>query len=173
MTPLHSDEVVLRDAVESDLPIFFEHQRDPEASRMAAFPPRERDAFMAHWGNILKDETVIKKAIVLNGELAGNVVSFDASGERLLGYWLGKEYWGQGIASVAVARFLIYEKTRPLYARVATHNFGSIRVLEKNGFTISGENKFISTSGEPIEEFIMELENAPSSADGAGREYDK
>ena len=37
--------VRLRDVTEDDLPIFFDHQRDPVANRMAAFPARERDAF--------------------------------------------------------------------------------------------------------------------------------
>jgi hypothetical protein len=41
--------MILRNVTDEDLPIFFEHQRDPEALRMAAFPSRERDAFMIHW----------------------------------------------------------------------------------------------------------------------------
>ncbi len=86
-----------------------------------------------------------------------NCRNFDASGERLLGYWLGREYWGRGIASAAVAQFLTYEKTRPLHARVAKHNLGSIRVLEKSGFIVSAEDKFTSNEGESIEEFVMIL----------------
>jgi len=35
--------VVLREVVDSDLPIFFEHQRNLEAVRMAAFPSRDHD----------------------------------------------------------------------------------------------------------------------------------
>ncbi len=48
--------VQLRDVAEGDLPVFFEHQRDPVANRMAGFPPRDRDAFVAHWAKILADE---------------------------------------------------------------------------------------------------------------------
>lgn len=44
-----ASEIQLRPAVKSDLPIFFEHQREPEANKMAAFPARDRDDFMAHW----------------------------------------------------------------------------------------------------------------------------
>src|SRR5207244_9942675 len=36
---------------------FFEHQLDAEATRMAAFPSRDRDAFMAHWARIMSKET--------------------------------------------------------------------------------------------------------------------
>jgi hypothetical protein len=43
MTP----DVRLRDVMEDDLPLFFEQQLDPEANRMAAFAPRDRDAFLA------------------------------------------------------------------------------------------------------------------------------
>jgi hypothetical protein len=39
--------VTLREVTKEDLPIFFEHQLDAEATRMAAFPSRDREAFMA------------------------------------------------------------------------------------------------------------------------------
>src|SRR5919199_4418973 len=81
-----SGDVVLRDVTEGDLAIFFEHQRDPVANRMADFPPRDRDAFRAHWTKILADESVAKKTILFDGRLfdgrvAGNVVSFEQDGE--------------------------------------------------------------------------------------------
>jgi len=49
--------VALREVTKEDLPIFFEHQLDAEATRMAAFPSRDRDAFMAHWARIMSKET--------------------------------------------------------------------------------------------------------------------
>ncbi len=124
---------------------------------MAAFPSRDRDAFRAHWAKILRNQTVITKAIVYQSQLAGNVVSFDNSGQRLLGYWLGREYWGKGIASAAVADFLKHEKIRPLQARVAKHNIGSIRVLQKCSFTVAGVDRFKNPEGLEAEEFIMIL----------------
>ncbi|HEX2742612.1 MAG TPA: GNAT family N-acetyltransferase [Rubrobacter sp.] len=131
--------VILRDVAEGDLPVFFEHQLDPEATRMASFPARDRNAFMAHWTRILSDETVFTKTILFDGRVAGNVVSFVHSGEREVGYWVGKEFWGKGIATQALSVFLDQIETRPLYAHVARHNIGSIRVLQKCGFRISGE----------------------------------
>jgi RimJ/RimL family protein N-acetyltransferase len=145
--------VLLRDVTESDLPIFFEQQLDPAANQMAAFPARARDAFMAHWTKILGDETVVTKTILFDGHVAGNVVSWQQSGEREVGYWIGKEYWGKGIATQALAVFLSHVTARPLYAHVAKHNIASIRVLEKCGFTISGEG----ARGEEVEEFILIL----------------
>ena len=129
--------VRLRDVEESDLPFFYDHQRDPEAVKMANFASRERDAFMAHWRKILTDETVIAKTILYEGKVAGNVVSFMRGDTREVGYWLGRETWGRGIATEALSIFLRQLKVRPLYAGVARGNRGSIRVLEKCGFTLS------------------------------------
>lgn len=133
-------EVVLRDVERGDLPVFFVHQLDPEATRMAGFPARDRVAFLAHWHRILDDETVVKKTILFEGKVAGNVVSFLQSGEREVGYWIGKEYWGRGVATQALSVFLRLEQRRPLYAHVAKHNAASLRVLENCGFAISGKD---------------------------------
>jgi len=129
--------VRLRGVTEDDLPIFFEHQRDPEANRMAAFPPRDRDAFMAHWTTILRDASVVVRTVLLDGEVAGNVVAFDYEGRREVGYWIGRAFWGKGVATSALRAFLAEVRERPIYAGVAEHNVASIRVLEKWGFTIS------------------------------------
>ena len=150
-----TNAILLRDVIESDLPIFFEQQLDPVATQMAAFPARDREAFMAHWTKILADETNILKTILFDGQVAGNIVSWLHSGEREVGYWLGREYWGKGIATRALSTFLDHVKTRPLYAHVAKHNRASIRVLEKCGFTITGVE---------VEEYILTLSALKSRA---------
>jgi len=137
-----TDSPLLRDVIESDLPVFFEQQLDPVANQMAAFPARDREAFMAHWAKILADESNILKTILYGDQVAGNIVSWeqpDEGSEQEVGYWLGREYWGKGIATRALAAFLEHVTARPLYAYVAKHNLASIRVLEKCGFIITGE----------------------------------
>ena len=62
-----SGYVLKRDVTENDLPIFFEHQWDPGATRMAAFPARDRGAFMAHWKRTLDDDTIAKGPCSLTG----------------------------------------------------------------------------------------------------------
>jgi RimJ/RimL family protein N-acetyltransferase len=168
--------VLLRDLTAGDLLIFFEHQLDPDATQMAAFPARAKDAFMEHWAKILGDETVITKTILFDGRVAGNVVSWQQSGEREVGYWIGKEYWGKGIATQALSEFLGHVTARPLYAHVAKHNVASIRVLEKCGFTISGEG----APGEEAEELVLILranggqgQSIPRRVKGASSEKDK
>jgi len=151
-------EILLRDVTESDLPVFFQQQFDPEATEMAAFPSRDREAFMAHWSKIMADDSNILMTILLDDQVIGNIVSWDASGERELGYWLGKEYWGKGIATSALREFLEIVKIRPLYAHVAKHNIGSRRVLEKCGFMQIGEDKLTDPNGQEIEGLILKLE---------------
>jgi len=158
MEPIRTGSVRLRDVTGVDLLIFYEHQLDAEAARMAAFPSRDRPAFMAHWIRIMADKANILKTILYNGQVAGNVVCFEQSGKREVGYWVGREFWGKGIATRALAAFLDQVKNRPLYAHVAKHNTGSIRVLEKCGFTVVGEDRGAApTGGEDVEEWIMVL----------------
>ena len=153
-------DVRLRDVIEADLPIFFEHQIDPDANRMADFPARDRDAFMTHWAKIMRDETVTLKTILFGGRVAGNLVCFKWSGKWEVGYWIGKEYWGQGIATRALSAFLDLVKTRPLQAGVAQHNIASIRVLEKCGFRISREESGGSdAAGERSSHVLLKLES--------------
>jgi RimJ/RimL family protein N-acetyltransferase len=155
---MSTGDVRLRDVTEDDLPIFFEHQRDPVANRMAAFPARDRDGFMEHWKTkVLGDDTVTKRTIVFDEQVAGNIVSFEMSGELLVGYWIGRDHWGNGIASRALALFLADVNARPLHAHVARHNAASIRVLEKSGFTIVGED-LVSYAGDEIEDLILRLD---------------
>ena len=140
--------ILLRDVIASDLPIFFEQQFDPIANQMAAFPARDRDAFMAHWAKILADDKNILKTILYGDQVAGNIVSWEHDGEREVGYWLGRAFWGKGIATQALALFLQQVTMRPLVAYVAKHNLASIRVLEKCGFTIAREDQGLSSAGD-------------------------
>jgi RimJ/RimL family protein N-acetyltransferase len=129
-------EVLLRDIEPDDLPIFFEHQRDPVAVAMVVFRSRDKAEFNAHWAKILADDVSLKKTIVAGGQVAGHIASFMRDGEREIGYWIERTLWGRGIASAALAAFLCLEQRRPLYAGVAPHNIASIRVLQKCGFTL-------------------------------------
>jgi len=127
--------VHLRDVEPDDLPIFFEHQRDPVAVAMVVFRSRDKAEFDEHWAKILADDACLKKTIVADGQVAGNIGSFGRDGKREVGYWIDRTLWGRGIASEALAAFLHLERSRPLYAGVAPHNIASIRVLQKCGFT--------------------------------------
>src|SRR3954471_24035737 len=135
-----SNEVRLRDIEPDDLPIFYEQQLDADATRMAAFPARDRAAFDAHWAtNILGNPAAINRTIVVDGQVAGNIGSWPQDGVRLVSYWIGKEHWGKGDATRASATFRHLVTEPPLRAHWARHNVGSIRVLEKYGFSTERE----------------------------------
>ena len=130
--------VTLRAVSEADLDAFFEHQRDPAATAMADFPARDREAFDAHWARLLRDGSVVARTIVVDGAVAGNLVSFPDEDRREVGYWIGREFWGGGVASGALALFLEDEARRPLWAATSPANAASQRVLEKCGFVRRG-----------------------------------
>jgi RimJ/RimL family protein N-acetyltransferase len=154
--------VLLREISESDLPVFFEQQLNPQANYMAAFTakdPDDRTAFSEHWAKILADETITIRTILFEGLVAGYIVSHGWFGEPEISYWIGKEFWGRGVATRALSDFLDQLLDRPLFARVAKDNKASIRVLEKCGFELSGEDKGYSNArGQEVEEFILKLE---------------
>lgn len=140
---------MLRAVEPGDLLTFYEHQRDPAACMMAAFTPRELPAFLEHWHTkILGVPTVLAHSILLGGRLAGYVASYDSEGQRLVCYWVGREFWGAGVASKALKEFVEkVELTRPLEALVATTNEGSIRVLEKCGFELVPDSRHVGDDG--------------------------
>jgi len=93
---------MLRNVVEGDLRTFFEHQRDPEAISMAASPTREWDAFVSHWRHkILGEPANEARTILVDDRVVG---SWEQDGRRLVGYWVGKEYWGRGVARSGARR---------------------------------------------------------------------
>ena len=149
--------ITLRPVAPEDLPIFFEHQADPDAARLAAFPSRDRDAFFTHWThNVLGNPANASRTILADHAVAGNIVSWTdpTTQERFVGYWIGRAFWGRGYATAALSQFLGYERTRPLLACVAQHNLPSIRVLEKSGFIRTGQNSSTLPDGSPDEELV-------------------
>ncbi|MEZ4515365.1 MAG: GNAT family N-acetyltransferase [Chloroflexota bacterium] len=156
-------QISLRRVVPSDLPIFFEQQLDADANFMAAFTakdPADRDAFMARWTMMQADEATHIRTIEWGQEVAGNIFRYEEMGRREVSYWLGNAYWGRGIATQALALFLVELPERPLYARVATDNIGSLRVLQKCGFQVIDKDKgFANARGTEVEEYVLVLES--------------
>jgi RimJ/RimL family protein N-acetyltransferase len=98
-------KIQLREVEAGDLPIFYEQQLDPIANYMAAFTrkdPTDREAFDAHCKRILADETIPIMTILYDGQVVGSVLSYEQFGEREVSYWLGRDFWGKGIATQAL-----------------------------------------------------------------------
>jgi RimJ/RimL family protein N-acetyltransferase len=147
---------MLRDVVETDLPVFFQHQLDAESTRMAGGPGRsDWNVFLTHWREtVLGNPSSCTRAIVSGGRVAGYVASWSQDDKRLIAYWIDRELWGRGIATAALTEFLGVERTRPLHAYVAVHNIGSARVLEKCGFVRTGD---AAADDDGVEEFLYRL----------------
>ncbi len=126
-------DLVLRETTLDDLPILFEHQRDPLANEMAVFAARDWDAFVAHDAKIRSDPALIRRTVVVDDEVVGWIGCFGDE-QREVGYWYGRAVWARGIATAALAAFLDEVTERPLLAHVAVTNVGSAKVLERCGF---------------------------------------
>jgi RimJ/RimL family protein N-acetyltransferase len=159
--PVTSPRIVLRPLESTDLPVFFEHQRDPVAIHMVAFSsrdPADRAAFDAHWARTMTLPSVVHRTILVDDAVAGYVAKFERDGVPEVCYYLGREHWGRGVASRALAMLLDEVPVRPLHAGVAHDNVGSRRVLEKCGFReVERVRGFAQARGEEIEEVHYEL----------------
>jgi RimJ/RimL family protein N-acetyltransferase len=157
-----SGQLVLREIEDRDLGVLFEHSRDPDAIRMAAFTSPEADDrtnFERRWARLRSDGSTTNRVIEIDGRVVGHIASFDLEGHREVTYWIGREDWGRGIATRALQEFLQLEATRPLYARAASDNAASIRVLAKCGFLIVGEGRgFAYGRNEETDEVVLRLD---------------
>ncbi len=156
--------VTLRAIDDTDLAHLFEWQRDLAASHMAAFTvkdPPDWKAFQAHWARIRSDASITMRAVLHDGRLVGSIGSFldPDFGHREVTYWIGREFWGRGLATLALAEFLRELRTRPIYARAAADNVASIRVLEKCGFVPVGRGRgYANARGRETDEVVLRLE---------------
>ena len=142
--------LVLREITLDDLPILFEHQRDPVANAMAVFAARDWDAYVAHDARIRSDPTLIRRTVVVDDEVVGWIGCFGDE-QREVGYWYDRTVWGRGIATAALAALLDDVTERPLFAHVAVRNVGSAKVLERCGFVE------VEREGTDVEEIVYRL----------------
>ncbi len=96
--------------------------------------------------------------IKANDEIVGSIAKFVIENDAELTYWIDRKFWGQGIATTALEKFLIIEQSRPIYGRVAFDNYGSQKVLEKCGFIKIGKEKgFANARQTEIKDIIYKL----------------
>ena len=160
MTP--DREITLRKTVASDLDTLFTFQLDPDANYLAAFTakdPTDKAAYLQKYTRFLDDPTINGMTILVDDIIAGSLAKFEIEGEAGITYWIDKRFWGQGIATQALAYFLTVENARPIFAHVAFDNLGSQRVLERCGFVRIGQDKgFANARQIEVEEYIYKLD---------------
>jgi RimJ/RimL family protein N-acetyltransferase len=168
-------EVALRPIDDSDLDALFEQMRDPESVRMAAFTaenPDDRTAFDVHRAKVRTLPEATTRAVTVDGRLVGSIV---VDGDTEVTYWIDRSFWGQGIAGRALALLLESVRVRPLFARAASDNVRSLKVLQRAGFAIIGtEISFANARNKEIEETILRLDEpakaAPTDASSGDRQ---
>lgn len=141
MSRLMQPEIVLRPTTASDVRVLHGFEVDPFSNVMAGTKPRDWATFEARWAEILGDPDgsvtgVTPRVIVADGVVVGAVNIAPQDGRDSIGYWIGREHWGRGIATRAVGLMLREFTRRPLIATTAGHNAASMRVLEKHGFVV-------------------------------------
>ncbi len=155
-------QIELRPAQVSDLDIFFQFQLDEQACYLAAFTPKhpaDKKAYIEKYTKHLNDPAIRTQTILADGAIAGSVARFVIQGDTEITYWIDKKYWGKGVATTALEKFLSTESARPIFGRVAFDNFGSQKVLEKCGFVKTGTDRgFANARQQEIEEFIYKLD---------------
>lgn len=153
---------MLRPVRDDDLPFFFEYQADEAARQMAAFvpeDPQDQSAFDAHWARIRSSASVRVRTIEVDDTVAGHIASFERDGDREITYWIGRDFWGRGVATEALRVMLSEDAVRPMFGRVVKDSVGSRRVLEKCGFTVCGEDTgYAAGRGAEVEEWILRLD---------------
>lgn len=151
----------LRALEDDDLDAVFDMMRDRDAIALAAFTaekPDDRAAFDAWIGRVRGSADADTRVVTEDGGFAGTIASFAVDGDREVSYWIARHAWGRGVATEALRLLVAREPVRPLFARVAAHNTGSIAVLEKNGFTeVSRLTSYAPGVGRDVEEIVYVL----------------
>lgn len=159
------NHIDLRPLDDDDLDAIFAMMRDREAIAMAAFTsenPDDRAAFDAWIARQRGSSDVLSFVVTENGGFAGTVAAFTIEGDREVTYWIARHAWGRGVATEALRLLIEREPTRPLFARVAAHNAGSIAVLKRNGFTeVSRDVDYAPGLGRDVEEIVFTLNPGP------------
>jgi RimJ/RimL family protein N-acetyltransferase len=155
-------DIALVEFQDSDLEPLFNFQDDEEAQKLAG-GGRTYDtledftAFMQD----ARDKGAEFQTILQEGEPVGYIAAFDRFEKREISYWIGREFWGKGIGTKAVAIWLerFDVPSAGLYARVMDDHPASARVLEKNGFTVDSKDSFFSElRGEDVNETLYVIQ---------------
>jgi RimJ/RimL family protein N-acetyltransferase len=134
-----------------------ERHNEPGADRRSRYPVnRDHPA-----GRRVERHGGARAAVA--GEAVGGIgftVQFDVARRSAeIGYWVGEEFWGRGIATEALIAvtnhaFSNYDVCR-LFAHVFDWNGASARVLEKAGYEFEGRlKKSVTKNGQTIDQLM-------------------
>ena len=153
MIVLESTRLLFRSHVAGDLDAFCAMETDAEVRRYVGGAPRTREAAeqrfweramqpvegrLAMWATVLKEDGCYVGRCGLYPNIRGDQ---KVAGEAVLGFYLARQFWGQGFASEAGRAFVEFGfdelKLERIVTAVQVENTASVRVLEKLGFVIA------------------------------------
>lgn len=148
-----SNRILLRPWHESDAEVLYKYASDPVIGERAGWPPHKsveesreiiRTVFndaLCTWAIVLRETNEPIGAMGYGPSCECNLPA--RPGEPIVGYWVGKPYWNQGICTEALQLMLEHiRKTTQLRSLISGHfvdNSASGRVMEKCGFVPTGE----------------------------------
>lgn len=151
-----TERLVLRPFRREDQDAFRDLAGDFLVSRMTSDIPHPLDAEQARqW--LLPARGEQRFAIEEGGQLVGGAGYFERTGRTAeVGFWLGRAFWGRGLATEAVAAVIRHAFTEGGFDRLTSSHFvdnpASARVLAKLGFEASGRCPIRSEArGEDVE----------------------
>ena len=149
---METDRIILRPWHESDAETLFKWASDPDVGTRAGWPPHKSvEESLEIIRTLFNNDTTWAIVLKESGEAIGAMgygPSCDCDlpareGEPLIGYWVGKPYWSQGICTEALKLMIEHIKeTTDIKSLISGHfidNPASGRVMEKCGFTATGE----------------------------------
>jgi RimJ/RimL family protein N-acetyltransferase len=129
------------------------------------YPYTERDA--RNWLDaVIGLEPETNFAIDVAGEAVGGIgytmQSDVARRSAEIGYWLGEDFWGRGIATEALIAMTDHAFANHDLCRVFAHVFdwnqASARVLEKAGYAFEGRmRKSVTKEGQTIDQLMYAM----------------
>jgi 8-oxo-dGTP diphosphatase len=175
--PLETARLLLRPYSRDDAPAIVRMLNDPEMARflmVTPYPFVEFDAktlVKAAWRRMTggRGFDLLVETKAPDGKVVGSVgVGLHDEGARAeLGFWIGRDHWGQGYATEAANRMMDFAsgalKVPRFTGTVATDNAASLSVLAKLGFAETGrDERKVPSTGEMREVILLErkVENA-------------
>jgi RimJ/RimL family protein N-acetyltransferase len=139
--------LLLRPGFPEDAPALAEALADATVVRNLAVVPwpytlRDAEAFLAAPRDPVLPSLLIFERTQSDARLVGSCgLARRASGAVELGYWIGRPFWGRGLATEACLALIAVARALALRQLEASHfidNPASARVLEKLGFSATG-----------------------------------
>ena len=149
---METARIKLRPWLDSDAEALFKYASDPEVGPRAGWPPHKSvEESLNIIRTLFHNPTTWAIVLKTTGEAIGAIgygPSCDCKlpareGEPIVGYWVGKSYWNQGICTEALKLMLEHiRETTDIPSLISGHfidNPASGRVMEKCGFVPTGE----------------------------------